>query len=111
MAFDSALMLNSDCPPALGGKILLLTAVENRIAVDDEVLMLRNMLCGADQEFTALFTQLLDTIDTTKTKEVRYLSIGGGPLFEFPGWGSLRVGFESHAARANLRTRSMTEAA
>ena len=24
---------------------------------------------------------------------------------------SLRVGFESHAARANLRTRSMTEAA
>ena len=28
-----------------------------------------------------------------------------------PGKDSLRVGFESHAARANLRTRSMTEAA
>ena len=33
------------------------------------------------------------------------LKKAGVPLF------SLRVGFESHAARANLRTRSMTEAA
>ena len=35
-------------------------------------------------------------------------------LEEFSGFSSLirlRVGFESHAARANLRTRSMTEAA
>lgn len=97
MAFDTALILDSACLPALGGKILLLALRGAQAGAAEEATLLRRSLQNTDPGFRTVFQRLLNVIAVPEAPDLRYLNIGGGPNFRHDHWRNL----EAVASEAN----------
>jgi SAM-dependent methyltransferase len=90
-AFDTALMLQPTCTPALGGKILLMVLQGRLDGVDFELSYMRKMLSCMHPDHAKQFAMLLDTAIAPSSNDIRYLCIGGGPAFDHPHWHNLEA--------------------